>query len=198
MSNDPYLFGAVGLLLVVFLTSLLLYNRLVRGRERTREAWSGIDVQLRRRANLVPMLVDTVKGYARHERSVFEEVTRERGRLMEATGAADRADANGRLSRALVRLLAVAEAYPQLRASEPFVELMEDLSDTEEKIAFARHFYNRNVASFNARIGSFPHFVVARTFGFRPFEFFRSTRDELEAPRVDLLAVAKGAHRGPP
>ena len=198
MSNDPYLFGALGLLLLVLLMGLLLYNRLVRGRERTREAWSGIDVQLRRRANLVPMLVDTVKGYATHERSVFEEVTRERGRLMEATGAADTSEANRRLSRSLGRLLVLAEAYPELRASEAFVELMEDLDDTEEKIAYARQFYNRNVASFNARIGSFPHFVVARTFGFRPFEFFRSPRDERAAPRVDLPPATDRPQRQSP
>jgi LemA protein len=186
MSSDPYLFLGLGLILLVLLTGLGLYNRLVRARERTREAWSGIDVQLRRRANLIPNLVDTVKGYAGHERATFEEVTRARSGLVEAAGAADTAEANGRLNRALERLLALAEAYPKLKASAHFLALQADLFDTEEKIAYARQFYNRNVATLNTRIRTIPHALVARIFGFEPFEFFATEEGEGEALRISL------------
>ncbi len=160
------LFGAL-LILVAY-----SYNRLVRSRERVREAWSGVDVQLKRRANLVPNLVSVVKGYARHEREVLKEVAEARGSLAHARNASSAAGANYTLSVALGHLLAVSESYPDLRASETFLQLQGELSDTEEKIAYARHFYNRNVLAYNTLIGRFPTLVFARLFAFKPAEFF--------------------------
>lgn len=180
----------LGIVLVVVVAVLLwivsVYNVLVRGRNRVREAWSGIDVQLRRRASLVPNLVETVRGYATHERGVFEEVARARGALQQAGGAAAAATANGALTQALGRLFAVAEAYPQLRASESFTALHRDLGDAEDKIAFARQFYNRNVLDFNTRVEAFPGNLVAGTLGFAPAEFFEATDEGRAEVKVDL------------
>jgi len=173
--------ATLGILLLVVVAILFwvisAYNKLVRGRNRVREAWSGIDVQLRRRASLVPNLVETVRGYAAHERGVFDEVARARGALHQAGGAAAAAGANTALSQALGHLLAVAEAYPQLRASETFTGLQRDLGDAEDKIAFARQFYNRNVLDFNTRVESFPGNLIASTLRFLPAEYFE-TADE--------------------
>lgn len=168
------------------------YNALVRGRNRVREAWSGIDVQLRRRASLVPNLVETVRGYAAHERDVFEEVARARGALQRAGGAAAAASANTALTQALGHLFAVAEAHPQLRASESFAALHRDLGDAEDKIAFARQFYNRNVLDFNTRVETFPGTLVAGALGFSPAEFFETTEEGRGEVTVDF-PTARGA-----
>jgi LemA protein len=170
------------LLGIIGLTAFGIYNRLVRSQERTTEAWSGIDVQLRRRTSLIPNLVETVKGYATHEKGVFEEVTKARAALQQAGGAAEAAKANDMLSGALARLFAVVENYPQLRASENFMSLQEELSDVEEKIAYARQFYNRNAAEFNADIRSVPNVVIARVASFERFEFFEAE----EGTRADV------------
>jgi LemA protein len=168
-----------------------LYNRLVRSRVRTREAWSGIDVQLKRRASLIPNLVETVKGYAIHERGVLEEVTRARSALQEAGGAAEAAGANNMLTQALSRLFAVVENYPQLRASENFMDLQDQLADVEEKIAYARQFYNRNVAEFNTRIISIPDVIIARMLGFQRFEFFEAEEQAREDVQVSFAPPAE-------
>ncbi len=185
--------ATLGIVLVVVVIVLLwvisVYNKLVRGRNRVREAWSGIDVQLRRRASLVPNLVETVRGYAAHERGVFEEVARARGALQQAGGAAAAAGANTALSQALGHLFAVAEAYPQLRASESFTGLQRDLGDTEDKVAFARQFYNRNVLDFNTRVESFPGNLIASTLGFLSAEYFE-TADEGRAEVTVGLSTA--------
>jgi len=167
---DVALLVAIVPLLGLFFT----YNRFVRSRLRTLEAWSGIDVQLKRRADLVPNLVETVKGYAAHERSTLEAVVQARAAVQQASGPAASAEANAQLTRALTRLLALAEAYPALRAAENFLELQSELSDLEEKIAYARQFYNRNVLHYNTCIHSFPQMLVAGLFGFEPFEFFEA------------------------
>lgn len=172
----------VGVILVAALAVLTMYNGLVRSRMRTREAWSGIDVQLKRRASLVPNLVETVKGYAAHEREVLENVTRARAMLEQAGGAAQAAQADNALTQALRSLFAVAENYPQLQANENFLALQRELSDIEEKIAFARQFYNRNALDFNTRIEMFPSAIVANMFNFAPFEFFEAE----EAAREDV------------
>jgi LemA protein len=164
--------GLVALLTFVVVWTFSRYNGLVRSRKRVDEAWSGIDVQLRRRASLVPNLVETVKGYAAHERELFEEVTRARGAVQKAGNAGQAADANDLLSQAMVRVFAVVENYPQLRASENFMSLRADLSDVEEKIAFARQFYNRTVLDYNTRLETYPDAVFARQFDFAPAEFF--------------------------
>ena len=182
--------GVVLLVVVAILVWVIsAYNKLVRGRNRVREAWSGIDVQLRRRASLVPNLVETVRGYAAHERGVFDEVARARSALHQAGGAAAAAGANTVLSQALGHLFAVAEAYPQLRASETFTALQRDLGDAEDKIAFARQFYNRNVLDFNTRVESFPGNLIASTLRFLPAEYFE-TADEGRAEVTVSLSPA--------
>lgn len=186
MPGNASVFISLGIVLVAALAGLYIYNRLIRSQERTREAWSGIDVQLKRRANLIPNLVETVKGYAAHERGVFEEVTQARSRLVQAGGIAETAGANHNLTQALGRLLAVAEGYPDLKASENFLKLQTELSDLEEKIAYARQFYNRNVAEFNARIRSVPDVLIARVYGFQPFDFFEAEEEAHPALRVEL------------
>ena len=150
---------AVIVILILFLVGV--YNGMVRGRNRVDEAWSGIDVQLKRRHDLIPNLVETVKGYAAHEAGVFEAVTQARANAMSAQGPAQSAVAEGQLSQALGRLFAVAEAYPQLRATENFQQLQAELTNTEDQIAGARRIYNGNVQSYNTRIQTFPGAVFA-------------------------------------
>ena len=165
---------------------VLMYNGLVRGRLRSREAWSGIDVQLHRRAELVPNLIETVKGYAAHEQSVFDEVSRARSSLVQAPDPATAAGADGELTKALGRLFAIAEAYPRLRASENFKALQEELATIEEKVAYARQFYNRNVLDFNARIETFPSSIAASMFNFQPLQFFDTPEANRTAPVVSF------------
>jgi len=176
--------GGIVLLFGLFLVGV--YNGLIRSRVHTREAWSGIDVQLKRRADLVPNLVETVRGYAAHERGVFENVTRARAMLQQAGGPAQAAEANNQLTQALRTLFAVAENYPQLRASENFIALQRELSDIEEKIAYARQFYNRNVTDFNTRIQVVPNVVIANMFNFQRFEFFEAEEEAREVPEVSF------------
>jgi LemA protein len=177
------LLGAVVLFGFVLLG---IYNGLIRSRVRTREAWSGIDVQLKRRASLVPNLVETVKGYAAHERQVLENVTRARAALEQAGSAGQAAQADNQLTQALRSLFAVAENYPQLRANENFLDLQRELSDIEEKVAFARQFYNRNVMDFNTRIEVFPNVFIAGMFNFEPFEFFEAEETAREDVQVSF------------
>jgi LemA protein len=161
-----------GLGVLVLLYIAFTYNRLVRLRVRSDNAWSQIDVQLRRRYDLIPNLIEAVRGYAAHEREVFEEVTRARTQAQSATGVRDQATAENQITRGIRQLLAVAENYPQLKANENFLALQEELTGTESKIAFARQFYNDQVASLNTLIQSFPSRIVAGWFRFRPREFF--------------------------
>src|SRR5947209_16152872 len=167
----------VGLIALVLLYGVLTYNRLVRLRVRTENAWSQIDVQLRRRYDLIPNLVEAVKGYAAHEREVFEEVTQARAQAQAASGVKDQAQAENQLTAGIRRLIAVAENYPQLKANQNFLALQEELTGTEAKIAFARQFYNDQVQSLNTVIQSFPTRIVASLGGFKPREFF-----EIEEP----------------
>jgi LemA protein len=150
----------------------LTYNGLVSLRSRAKEAWSDIDVQLKRRYDLIPNLVETVKGYAAHESGVFEKVTEARARAMGAGSLKDKADAENALSGTLKTLFAVSENYPQLKASENFQKLQDELTDTEDKIQAARRFYNGNVRDLNIKIESFPSNLVASMFNFAKMEFF--------------------------
>jgi LemA protein len=161
--------GTVALLLVA---GIVIYNRLVALRARVDNGWSQIDVQLRRRYDLIPNLVETVQGYATHERELFQEVTRARARAIDATAIDDQASAENQITAGLRQLLAVAEAYPDLKANQNFLVLQEELSGTESKIAYSRQFYNDQVMRLNTLIGSFPSNVVARSFGFSTREFF--------------------------
>ena len=158
------------ILLILFLIGI--YNGMVRARNRVDEGWSGIDVQLKRRHDLIPNLVESVKGYAAHEAGVFEAVTQARAAAMGAQGPAQVGQAEGALTNALGRLFAVAEAYPQLRATENFQQLQAELTNTEDQIAGARRIYNGNVQSYNTRIQTFPGTVFAGVFGFTKREFF--------------------------
>jgi LemA protein len=168
------LLGVVALLVVVAAAG---YNRLVRLRNEADTGWANIDVQLQRRGDLIPNLVEAVKGYAAHERGVFEEVTKARAALQQARTPADAGDANDVLTGALGRLFAVAEAYPELKASENFLRLQDDLTDTEDKISAARRYYNATVMHYNTAIQSIPWVLVAKPFGFREKEFFSAAGD---------------------
>jgi LemA protein len=176
------LVGAAALLGILL---ALGYNRLVRLRNEADTGWSNIDVQLQRRADLIPNLVEAVRGYAAHERGVFDEVTRARAALQQAGTPGAAADANEGLSAALGRLFAVAEAYPELQASKNFLELQENLTDTEDKISAARRYYNSTVMHFNTAIQSIPWLLVARPFGFRAREFF-SAQGDTAPPQVSF------------
>lgn len=169
-------------LAIIVLWLIVAYNRFIRLRRQKDEAWSDIDVQLKRRHDLIPNLVETVKGYAAHESGVFEKVTQARAQAISATGAAAKGQAENMLSGALKSLFAVAEAYPQLRASENFGKLQEELSDTENKIQASRRFYNGNVRDLNIAIESFPSNIVANVFGFKAAEFFEIEGEEERKP----------------
>ena len=167
-----WLWIVLGIVLVALVAGVLVFNRLVALRNRVDNGWAQIDVQLRRRYDLIPNLVETVKGYAAHERELFENVTAARSRAIDAGAVGDQAQAENQITRGLRQLLAVAEAYPELKANENFLALQEELTGTESKIAYARQFYNDQVMRLNTLIGSFPSNVVARVFGFGPREFF--------------------------
>jgi len=162
----------------------MLYNSIIGLRIRVREAFSGIDVQLKRRTDLIPNLVESVKGYAAHEKTVFENVTNARSALMNAGSPQTKAAADNQLTGALKTLFAVAENYPTLRASENFQQLQKELSDTEDKIAYSRQYYNANVTDYNTKIALFPNNVLAGMFGFKPEEFFGVQEEERKKPEV--------------
>jgi LemA protein len=162
----------IGVVLLVGLIFILIRNSMIGARNRVDEAWSGIDVQLKRRHDLVPNLVETVKGYAQHERETFEKVTEARARAMAAEGPAQAGQAEGLLSQALGGLRAVAEQYPDLRATENFQQLSRNLSELEDEIQASRRIYNSNVQSYNTKIQIFPNSIVANSGGFTEREFF--------------------------
>ena len=177
----------VVVLVLVALLLVALYNRLVRLRNRVDNAWAQIEVQLKRRWDLIPNLVETVKGYAAHERETFEAVTNARVSAQKAEGPAEAAQAEGILSQALGRLFAVAEAYPELRATENFQELQAQLSDTENKVAVSRQVYNDTVLTYHTAIQTFPGALFAGPFGFTKREFFDvEDAAQREAPSVDF------------
>lgn len=181
MSPLVLILGIV-VLSVIYIWSL--YNGLVRSKLQVKEAWSGIDVQLKRRADLIPNLVETVKGYAKHEKTLFENVTKARSALLSAKSPVAAEKANNQLSEALKSIFAVAENYPQLRASENFQDLQRQLEDTEDKVAYARQFYNANVLDFNTKIKVFPNVLIAQSLGFTEEEFFGATEEERKKVEV--------------
>ena len=162
---------------VLILYGILEFNRLVRHRTRVQNAWSGIDVQLRRRYDLIPNLVETVQGYAAHERELFERVTEARTRAIAAAGVQEQGAAETEVTQNLRQLLAVAEAYPDLRANQNFLALQEELTATESKIAFSRQFYNDQVMRYNTIIQQFPSLIVARIGNFTEREFFEAEEE---------------------
>jgi LemA protein len=177
-------------LLVIIVGGYLLatYNGLVRLNVRVDEAWSDITVQLKRRADLIPNLIETVKGYASHEKTVFEDVTKARAETLSASGPAEASVAENHIQSALKSIFAVAEAYPQLQASQNFLRLQSDLVDTEDKIQAARRFYNGGVREFNTKIRVFPNNIFARRLGFTAREFFEvaDANAIAEPPRVQF------------
>jgi len=163
------------------------FNGFVRKRNRAKEAWSDIDVQLKRRYNLIPNLVNTVKGYATHEREVFEKVTEARTRAMSAQGVEGKAQAENALAGTLKTLFAVSENYPQLKASANFVELQRELTDTEDKVQASRRFYNSNVRDLNIKVESVPSNIVAKLFGIKKMELFElNEQAQRENPKVEF------------
>lgn len=176
--NIIYIIG--GVLLFVILFVVLMYNGLVRMRNRKEEAWSDIDVQLKRRYDLIPNLVSTVKGYAKHEQETLAKVTEMRTRALSADGVKEKGEAENMLTGALKTIFAVAENYPDLKASENFAELQRELSDTENKIQSARRFYNNTVQDLNTAIQVFPKNIIAGAFSFAEEEFFELSEEEKE------------------
>jgi LemA protein len=176
----------LGIVVVLVLAVVWIYNRLVTLRTRVDNGWSQIDVQLRRRADLIPNLVETVKGYAAHERELFEQVTEARARSLGATGVADQADAENQVTAGLRQLLAVVENFPDLKANQNFLALQEELIGTESKIAYARQFYNDQVMRLNTLIQSFPSSIVAGATGFEERPFFEIEEPTRGPVQVDL------------
>jgi len=172
-------------IIVFFLIGI--YNSLVRLRNRVRNAWSQIDVQLKRRHDLIPNLIETAKGYMKHERETLENITKARAQAIGSQGVGEKAKAEGKLSEALSKFLLVVENYPDLKANQNFLALQEELTSTENKIAFARQAYNDQVLFFNNKIQVFPSNVVAGLFNFKPEEFFQvEDKTEREVPKVDF------------
>jgi LemA protein len=190
-------FVIAGIIIVGGIVLIGMYNGLVRGRIRVREAWSGIDIQLKRRASLIPNLVETVRGYAGHERETLENVTRARAMLDNAGTAPQAAQANNMLTQALRSLFAVSEAYPDLKANQNFLQLQSELTDTEEKISYARQFYNRNVLSYNSSVQTFPTVILAGMFGFKTEEFFEAEGEAREDVRVSFVAPPASSAAAP-
>jgi len=184
-----WLWIVIAVVVVLFIAVIAAYNSLVGFRNQVKNAWAQIDVQLKRRYDLIPNLVETVKGYAKHERETFEMVTKARNLAQQASsaGAAERGKAEGELGMALGRLLAVAEAYPELKANQNFLALQEELTSTENKISFSRQYYNDSVLKFNNKIQMFPSNIIAGMFNFKTGEFFETTAaEERQAPKVSF------------
>ncbi|MFH1501455.1 MAG: LemA family protein [Candidatus Eisenbacteria bacterium] len=181
----------MGIFLLVVVVAIIIwlismYNRLVVLRNRIENAWSQIDVQLKRRADLIPNLVETVKGYAAHEKEVFLKVTEARSALMNATGVKEQGDANNMLTGALKSLFAVAENYPELKANQNFLQLQEELAGTESKVAYARQFYNDSVLKYDNMREKFPSNIVANMFGFKEREYFAVDEGDREPVKVQF------------
>ena len=176
----------VGLLVLAACYVIGIYNKLVNARNKVDNQFSQIDIQLKRRADLIPNLVETVKGYAKHEKSTFEDVINARNKAVNATGVNEKIEANNELTGALNKLFALAEAYPDLKANENFLALQNDLKDTEDKITYARQFYNDAAMNYNNLIQMFPSNFVASMFGFKKYEFFKIDEKEKDVPQVEF------------
>lgn len=172
------------IVIIIVAAVIFMYNSLVRLRNRVKNAWSQIDVQLKRRTDLIPNLVETVKGYASHEKTVFENVTNARSNLMGAKTVQENAEANNQLTDALKSLFAVAENYPNLKASDNFRDLQSQLSETEDKIAYSRQFYNDTVLMYNNKVQTFPSNLLASAFNFTEADFFEIAESEKAVPEV--------------
>lgn len=182
------IFTIVVILIIIFLiaTFIHMYNRLVSLKNRVKNSYAQIDVQLKRRNDLIPNLVETVKGYAAHEKGVLEEVTKARSNVMNASNIKETSDADNQLTSALKSLFAVAENYPDLKANSNFQQLQEQLSETEDKISYARQFYNDTVLMYNNACQQFPSSILAKLFGFKEEAFFEADVTSREVPQVEF------------
>jgi len=179
----------VVVLIVIVAWVVGMYNGLVRLRNQVKEAWAQVDVQLKRRFDLIPNLMETVKGYMKHERETLEAVTQARAAISGATTIGERGQAESGLTAALGRLFAVSESYPDLKASQNFLALQEELTSTENKISFSRQFYNNSVMDLNNKVQMFPSNIIAGMFNFSQEEFFELTEEaQREAPKVDFTS----------
>ena len=176
----------IAIIIIILVAIVAIYNGLVTARNKVKNAWAQIDVQLNRRADLIPNLVETVKGYAGHESSVFEDVTAARAGLMNANGVKEIGEANNQLSNTLKTLFAVAENYPELKANENFKELQAQLAQTEDKIAYSRQFYNDSVMMYNNKCQTFPSNIFAGMFGFKEADFFEAAGEARSVPKVEF------------
>ncbi len=178
--------AVIVVVLIVIAFLWFLYNSIVVAKMRVSEALSQIDVQLKRRTDLIPNLVETVKGYAKHEREIFEKVSQARQNLVSAKGPAEKSEANNQLSQTLKSILAIAESYPDLKASQNFIELQDEIADTENKIAYARQFYNSVVLDYNTKLKVFPNVIFANLFHFTDAEFFGANDSEKQPVKVSF------------
>ncbi|MFP4568039.1 MAG: LemA family protein [Candidatus Woesearchaeota archaeon] len=183
MATAWIILGVVLLLLIIIVS---IYNGLIRLKNQVKNAWAQIDVQLKRRNDLIPNLVETVKGYAKHEKEVFENVTKARSAVMSAGGVEEKAQASNQLSDTLKSLFAVAENYPQLKANENFLQLQEELTGTENKIAYSRQHYNDMVMRFNTKIELFPNNIFAGVLNFKQEEMFKALEEEKKNVKVEF------------
>ena len=174
----------IGVVVLIALYFMSTYNGLVKLRNMVKDQWSQIDVLLKRRADLIPNLVETVKGYTKHEKETLEAVINARNKAVSAQGIEEEMKANGELSGALSRLFALAESYPDLKANANFMDLQNNLKETEDKISYARQFYNDAVLKYKNKLEVFPSNIVASMFGFKPEPFFEATDKEKENPQV--------------
>jgi LemA protein len=180
------MYGIIALALVL-IVGVFMYNRLIRSRNILNEAWSGIDVQLKRRHDLIPNIIETVKGYVKHERKVLEEITNLRSRLASPATVQERGQLENSFSQALKSIFALAEAYPDLKANQNFIELQHTLADAEEQLQLARRYYNGAARDYNTMVESFPSNMIARIFGFSKAEFFEiEPATEREVPKVNF------------
>ena len=176
----------IAVIVLAVIVFMVLYNRLVQARNRVDNAWSQIDVQLQRRHDLIPNLVETVKGYAAHERQTLEAVVQARNNAVAAQSPAEQAQAENVLTGALRQLFAVAEAYPDLKANQNFLNLQEELTSAEDRIAYARQYYNDSVQKFNTKIQTVPASIIANMFGFKEKEYFEPEQEARATPRVQF------------
>ena len=181
-----WLIVLIAIVVIILLWFIATYNTLIGLRNRTRDQWSQIEVQLKRRADLIPNLVETVKGYAKHEKSTFEEVVKARNTFSSASTKEEEIKASGELSGVLNRLFALAEAYPELKANENFVDLQENLKDSEEKISMMRQFYNDTVLTYNNKVQTIPSNIVANLCHFKEETFFRVEEKDREVPKLSF------------
>ena len=174
----------IGLLFIAVFYAIGVYNKLVNARNKVNNQFSQIDVQLKRRADLIPNLVETVKGYAKHEENTFKEVVEARNKAVNAGSVNEKIEAEGELTGALTKLFALTESYPELKANENFLSLQNDLKDTEDKITYARQFFNDSAMSFNDLVEMFPSNIIANMFNFKKFDYFSANEKDKETPKV--------------